>query len=94
MINISVGNQVIMTINDDQINVMAYSFSKAGLQQLVISNLVNILNQKLAEGKLNLQNDWLPIIRSRFNTMPTQDLALANLIFSQPDYKDYDSRNS
>lgn len=34
-----------------------------------------------------LKNEWLPKLKTRTTMIPTDDDALANMIFSQPDYK-------
>lgn len=94
MIEISVDDIVIMTISDDELSMMAYSFPKEGIKDIIINNILNVVNQKLEEGKKNLQDDWVPKIRKKFNSMPTQDQDIATLIYSQSDYKDYDSRIS
>lgn len=34
-----------------------------------------------------LKREWMPILSGRFDTLPTNNDELCNLIFSQPDYK-------
>lgn len=90
---ISVDGEAVKTISDDEINMMAYSYSNSIINQLFISNIVGVCNIKLLEARDILQKDWVPKIRQRYDTMPTQDEEIAALIYSQEDYKDYDDRN-
>lgn len=41
-----------------------------------------------------LKNEWLPKLKHRVSSVPTDDEALAALIFSQPDYKSRSQRES
>lgn len=92
-ITITVDGTDIMTITDIQLKLLAYDFPKVGLKERLINHIKNSINTRLNDTKNDLQNDWLPIIRSRYNSMPTQDADIGQLIFSQPDYLDYDGRN-
>lgn len=93
MITISVDNDVILTIDDDMLNMMAYSYPKDNIKNVIINNILNVINQKLEEGKKALQIDWTPQIRQKYDSMPTQDLDIANMIYAEPNYQDYDQRN-
>lgn len=39
-----------------------------------------------------LKNEWMPKLKERMATIPTDDEALAQLIISQPDYKNRSAR--
>lgn len=93
MITISVDDEEIIVLDDGLIKMMEYSFPKDKLKDIFINNILDIVNKKISEGQSNIQKDWIPKIRSRFNSMPTKDNEIAALIFSQPDYEDYDERN-
>jgi hypothetical protein len=41
-----------------------------------------------------LKNQWEPILRNRISSIPTDPDQLAELIFSQPDYKNRSQRES
>lgn len=93
MITISIDDEVITTLDDNLLKMMGYSFPKDQIKDILINNILNVVNQKISEGQESLQKDWIPKIRDRFDLMPTKDNEIAALIFSQPDYKDYEERN-
>lgn len=46
-----------------------------------------LLDEKYAKCIDRLKKEWVPILAKRMDSIPTDDEKLANLIFSQPDYK-------
>lgn len=52
-----------------------------------------ILSHKYERCMERLKNAWLPKLAERFDSIPADEDALAELIFSQPDYKDRSTRD-
>ncbi len=46
-----------------------------------------ILTHKLEKCMERLKSEWMPKLKSRYAMIPSDDSALAEMIFSQPDYK-------
>lgn len=90
---ISANGNTIYTITDDMIMAMQYSMSKSTIQNAILSIIQSDIDSYINKAKQNLSDAWLPLIRARYDTMPTKDADLGKLIFSQPDYLDYDGRN-
>ena len=53
-----------------------------------------ILTHKYERCFERLKSEWIPLLQSRVDSIPTDPDALAELIFNQPDYKDRKSRES
>ena len=92
-VTIAANGVTIYTITDDQIKAIAYSMSKGKIQNALLSIIQSGLDSYINNSKNLLKEVWVPIIQQRFTQQPTADVGLANLIFSQPDYLDYDGRN-
>ena len=55
-----------------------------------MKNRINyLLNNRYEECFKKLKNDWEPRLSERYDSLPTNREKLADLIFSQPDYKIY-----
>ncbi len=52
-----------------------------------------ILTHKYERCYERLKKEWEPKLATRMPSVPTDHEALANLIFSQPDYKDRSQRD-
>jgi hypothetical protein len=52
-----------------------------------------ILTHKYERCLERLKAEWMPKIKERVSSIPTDDEALAELIFSQPDYKNRSQRD-
>ncbi len=53
-----------------------------------------VLNHKYERCMERLRNEWLPKLKTKYDVIPTNDDALAELIFSQPDYKSRSQREA
>ncbi len=76
-------------------------FALSEVQQKVIKNDIHgdifdsdmkrrlqyILTHKYERCFDRLKQEWMPKLKDRVSSIPTDDEALASLIFSQPDYK-------
>lgn len=93
-ITVSVDSDVILTIDNTTLKVLSYNNPKATLKSILTNAIITFVNTKVEDSKNSLKAEWMPKIQARYDTMPTKDLALGTLIFSEPDYKDYDQRNS
>ena len=51
-----------------------------------------ILTHKYDQCLKRLKDRWLPVLKDRMDVIPTDDETLAELIFSQPDYKNRSQR--
>lgn len=91
-ITVSVDNDVILTIDNVMLKVLAYNNPKAELKNILTNYISTFINNKVEDSKNALKAEWVPKIQQRYDNMPTRDLALGTLIFSQSDYKDYDDR--
>jgi len=49
--------------------------------------VVWVINQGITGSFDNLFNKWLPILQTRYDSVPSNRDKFAELIFSQPDYK-------
>lgn len=93
-VSIQVDGVEIMQISDPQIKLLQYRFNKTTLKNLLIDKLKDIMQSEINYTLRQLKEDWIPIINTRYATISTSDAQVAQLIFSQPDYKDYDQRNA
>ena len=49
--------------------------------------VVWVINQGITGSFDNLFNKWLPILQTRYDSLPSRSEPFAELVFSQPDYK-------
>jgi hypothetical protein len=95
-ITISVNSEVIYTISNATIDLLAYDNPRGELRNILVNFISGLVDARIDRAKTALKNDWLPILIAESapnGTIPARDAALAQLIFSRPDYKDYDARN-
>ncbi len=93
MLSIAINGVEIMEVSDFQLQIAGYSAPKEQIQNIISRLIANVVSSQLGSYGQSLQNDWVPKIRQRYASMPTADQDIANLIFSQKDYQDYDTRN-
>lgn len=93
-ITISVDSDVILTIDNTTLKVLSYNNPKTTLKGILTNAIITFVNNKVEDSKNSLKAEWIPKIQARYDVMPTKDLQLGTLIFAEPDYKDYDARNS
>lgn len=92
---ISVDNQEIYTLSETQKKVIKDYVHGDIFESDMRRRLHWVLNHLYQESFKKLKSQWEPKLKERGITMvPTDDEAFAELIFSQPDYKDRSSRES
>jgi hypothetical protein len=86
---ISVNDQELFTLNDTQIKVLQNEIDCNELESDLKRRLEWVIMHKYEYGIKNLKNEWMPKLKENGVTMiPTDDIAFAELVFSQPNYKD------
>lgn len=92
---ISVNDVELFTLSEIQKNVIKDEISNELFDSDMKRRLQWILMEKYNTCFQNLQNYWLPILISRgVTSIPTDKDAFAQLVFSQPDYKNRSQRDA
>lgn len=94
MITISINDNVIITLDDATLQLLNYNNPSAEINNIIANGIGSFVNSLVDQSKKQLQAEWIPLIRQRYNEMPTQDNDIAALIYSQPDYENYDQRHA
>ncbi len=89
---ISVDDQELFTISDFQKKVICNDIRESEFDEDMKRRLSYIISHKF-EGCLNrLRKEWEPVLASRYDSLPTNQEAFSNLVFSQEDYKCRETR--
>lgn len=89
---ISVDDQEVFALTNTQKNVIKNDIHADEFDADMKRRLEWILMHKYERCFNRLKQEWEPKLRSRFSSLPTDPDALAELIFSQSDYKNRDDR--
>jgi hypothetical protein len=89
---ISVNDQELFTLSEIQKKVIKNDIHEDIFEEDMKRRLHYILNHKYERCFERLKNEWLPKLKERVSSIPTNEYDLAELIFSQPDYKSRKSR--
>ena len=92
--NISVDGVIIYTVNDTQLKVFADYMPSAIVNDDINRRLGWIIDELYKASFGQLKTTWDPILATRVQSIPTDPDAYAQLIFSQPDYKDRATRDA
>jgi len=92
-IKVSYNDVELFTLTDTQIQVMQYVVNSDVFEDDMKRRLQWVLNHAYEEWFQVLKKDWDPILVSRVESIPTNKEAYAQLVFSQPDYKDRHARD-
>lgn len=84
---ISVDDQPLYTLSNTQKQVIKNDIHEDEFENDMRRRLHWILSNKYERCFERLKAEWLPKLKTRTTSLPTNDDALAQLIFSQPDYK-------
>jgi hypothetical protein len=84
--NISLNNQEFFTISEIQKNVIKNDINSDNFESEIKRIIKYILTHRYEECFKKLKLEWLPKLKERVDSIPTDDDKLASLIFSQPDY--------
>jgi len=90
---ISVNDQELYTLSDVKKQVICNDISLDVLDQDLKRRLEWVLMHKYEQCMKKLRNQWMPKLKGRVESIPLDDDAFAQLIFSQSDYKDRKARD-
>lgn len=91
---ISVNDQELYTLSDTQKKVIANDIHEDEFEQDMRRRLHWVLNHKYERCLQRLKSEWMPKMKGRAESVPTDDAAFAEMVFSQPDYKSRKARES
>lgn len=91
---ISVDNVELFSLSETQKKVIKNDIHEDIFEEDMKRRLNYILTHKYERCLERLKNEWLPKLKGRVPSIPMDDDALAELIFSQPDYKSKSQRES
>ena len=84
---ISVNDQELFTLSETQKKVIKNDIHGDEFDSDMKRRLHYILTHKYERCLERLKLEWMPKLKDRIESIPTNDEALAQIIFSQPDYK-------
>lgn len=84
---ISVDGQELFTLSETQKKVIKNDIHEDIFEDDMKRRLQYILTHKYEQSMERIRNEWMPRLKERMQSIPTNDDALAEIIFSQPDYK-------
>ncbi len=84
---ISVNDELLFTLTETQKKVIQNDIPIEIFDEDMKRRIQYILTHKYEMCFDRLKKEWEPKLASRLSSIPTDPDALANLIFSQPDYK-------
>jgi hypothetical protein len=91
---ISINDTELYTLTLIQKQVIANDIHADQLDEDLKRRVHWILMHKYEQCMKRLRDEWMPKLKDRVAAVPTSDDAFAQLVFSQPDYKDRKSRDS
>jgi len=89
---ISVDDQHLFTLNETQKRVIKNDIMEEIFDEDMKRRLKYILTHKYEQCFDRLKKEWEPKLASRMSSIPTNPEAFAELVFSQPDYKNRSQR--
>jgi len=84
---VTVDGEEIFTLSEVQKKVIKNDIHEDEFEFDMKRRLYYILNHKYERCLERLKLEWMPKLKNRIETIPTNDEAFAQIIFSQPDYK-------
>lgn len=91
---ISLNDKEIFKLSEVQKKVIKNDIHEDIFEEDIKRRLHYILNHKYERCLERLKAEWMPKLEERLTSVPTNPEALAELIFSQPDYKCRKQRES
>lgn len=91
---ISIDGKQILELNETQKKVIQNDIKSEDFVNDMENRVHYILTHKYERCMERLKAEWEPKLRSRMASIPTNLDALAELIFSQPDYKNRSQRDA
>jgi len=89
---ISVDGKDLFTLSETQKKVIKNDIAEEIFEEDMKRRLHYILTHKYEQCFERLKNEWMPKIKQRLSSIPTDDEELAEMIFSQKDYKSKSQR--
>ena len=90
---ISVNDQELFTLSDIQCQVICNDIPKDIFEEDMKRRLNYILQHKYERYLERLKSEWMPKLKERMDSIPTNDEKLCSLVFAQPDYMDRHTRD-
>jgi len=91
---ISVDDEELFTLSDTQKKVIHNDINEDIFNEDMKRRLQYILTHKYERCFERLKNEWMPVLKERMQSIPTNDDDLAEVIFKQPEYKSRKMRES
>lgn len=91
---ILVDGKQVLELSETQKKVIQNDIHSEIFEEDMHRRLHYILTHKYERCFERLKNEWLPKLQERLPSIPTHPDALAELIFSQPDYKNRSTREA
>lgn len=89
---ISVNNRELFSLSEVQKKVICNDIHADELDSDLERRLHWVLTHKYEQCMKRLRDEWMPKLKDRVPSVPTSDDQFAELVFSQPDYKDRKGR--
>lgn len=90
---VSVDNQEIYTLSETQKKVIHGDIHEDQFDADMKRRLHWVLNHKYERCLERMKAEWMPKLKQRVASVPTDDDAFAQLVFSQPDYRSRKNRD-
>jgi hypothetical protein len=91
---ISIDDKEVLILSEIQKKVIMNDVSEEFFLEDIMRRIEYILMHKYEKCFERLKGQWLPALKTRVSSIPTNDEELAKLIFSQPDYKSRSQRDA
>lgn len=86
-------NETVLELNEIKKKVIKNDVEEEIFEDDMKRRLHWVLSHKYEQCMKRLKQEWEPKLKERYETVPSSDDGLAELIFSQPDYKNKSQRN-
>lgn len=91
---ISVDDQELYALSETQKRVIQNDIHDDEFDQDMKRRLQWVLNHKYDRCLERMKNEWMPKLKNRVASVPTDDDAFAQLVMSQPEYKSRKQRDT
>lgn len=91
---ISVDDQELYALSETQKRVIQNDIHDDEFDQDMKRRLQWVLNHKYERCLERMKNEWMPKLKNRVASVPTDDDAFAQLVMSQPEYKSRKQRDT
>lgn len=91
---ILVDEKLVLELSETQKKVIKNDIPSEIFQEDMERRVKHILTHKYERCLERLKNEWIPKLSQRMSSIPTNEEELAELIFSQPDYKNRSQRET